>query len=119
MISSGKLTLGEPCAPYTLTHIRVINGEIMRTSSVVHGRYSEVRRKLLEKQEKFMHLLSDREVNSMSEQALRLLLQNLSEEDAGITTKELKERVKCCQRSRTIAICPWTWVHTHHSTCCL
>ena len=50
-----------------------------------------MRRKLLEKQEKFLHLLSDREVNSMSEQA-RLLLHNLSE-DASMTTEELKERI--------------------------
>jgi len=37
MMASGKLTLGEPCAPYTLTHICVVNGEIMKTSSVVHA----------------------------------------------------------------------------------
>ena len=129
MIASGKLTLGEPCAPYTLTHIHAINGEIMRTSSVVHGQkfcylkwdrnFCRSRKLLI----KFMHLLSDREVNSMSEQALRLLVHNLSEEDASMTTEELKKRGKCCQRSQTIAIwhdhCPWTWVYTHHGTCCL
>ena len=38
MITSGKLSLGEPCVPYTLAYLRVVDGELITTSSIVYGR---------------------------------------------------------------------------------
>jgi len=95
MIASGKLTPGEPLCtihPYPYLCHQWRDHEDIFSCAWPRIPLLEVRRKLLEKQEKFLHLLSDREVNSMSEQVLRLLLHNLSE-DASMTTEELKECV--------------------------
>lgn len=38
MIQSGRLTLGEPCAPYKLTKYAIVDGEIRKTEMNIHGR---------------------------------------------------------------------------------
>ena len=38
MIESGKLTIGEPCAPYTLTRCAVVEGKVQQTQVQVYGR---------------------------------------------------------------------------------
>ena len=39
MITSGKLSLGELCVPYTLAHLKVVDGELITTSSIVYGSF--------------------------------------------------------------------------------
>lgn len=64
LLDTGELYLGEPCCPFPLVKSRVVDGSVQKTTSVVYGRkipLVEVRKNLLKKQEKFMHLLSDEE----------------------------------------------------------
>ena len=38
MIKSGRLTLGEPCAPYKVTKYTIVDGEVKKTEMKVDGR---------------------------------------------------------------------------------
>lgn len=52
MIESGELTLGEPCAPYTITKYAIINGEVQQSEIDVYGHkvsLLHIRKKLLKK----------------------------------------------------------------------
>ncbi len=97
----------------TLTYVKVVDGEVVRTSSVVHGRrmpLADIRQKLLDKHEPYMHVLSDDAIASFLEPDLRTLLDNLHESTDGMQVSELRERVRQLQRSRTISF----W-HDHSS----
>ena len=62
MVDSGQLSLGIPCAPFTLVHYSTKNGQLEKNEVVVTGRkfpLSELREKLLKKQEKYMRLHTD------------------------------------------------------------
>ncbi len=70
LIDTGELNLGEPCAPYILTKSSV-NEEgqtVTYTTEVYDCKISlaEIRKLLLKRQEKYMHLQSDDEIDSMS-----------------------------------------------------
>lgn len=98
MIASGKLSLGEACAPYTLTHVKVVEGKVVKSTSVVHGRRMplvDVRQKLLDKHETFMHLLSDDAIASLTDSDVRTLLESLHEPiaDRDIGASELQEHL--------------------------
>ncbi len=50
MLASGTLSLGEPCAPFSLSHMKVVDGQVVKTTTVVHGRrmpLASIRQKLL------------------------------------------------------------------------
>ena len=69
MLMSGKLTLGEPCAPFVLKKVSIVDGQLVSTQCEIHGRkipLLEIRKRLLKKQEKFMHLMSDDQIGSLS-----------------------------------------------------
>lgn len=113
MLASGTLSLGEPYAPYSLSHVKVVDGQVVKTTSVVHGRripLAGIRQKLLDKHEKFMHLLSDSTIASLPEPEIRALLEGLHEVTADKPEGELRERVRQLQRSCTISF----W-HDHSS----
>jgi hypothetical protein len=38
MIQSERLTLGEPCAPHTLTKYSIVDGQLQKTEMEVYGR---------------------------------------------------------------------------------
>ena len=110
LIDSGELSLGELCCPFTLEKGKVVAGAIEKSSSMVYGRkipLLEIRKKLIQKQEKFMHLLSDEEIESMTTTDLRAFTgvdENCSNADA------LKSQLKTVQRTRHLAL----W-HDHSS----
>ncbi len=59
MITSGRFTLGEECAPYKLTKYIPIDGKLTPHDILVHARkvpLKQLRQKLLEKQLKYMRL---------------------------------------------------------------
>ena len=59
MIRSERLTLGEPCAPYTLTKYSNVDGQPQKTEMEVYGRkipLLEIRKRLLKRHEEYMHL---------------------------------------------------------------
>ena len=74
MVESGALTLGETCAPYTLVrYVTNSDGSVISKEVKVHGRkvpLLQLRQKLLQQQEKYMHLLSNEEVEGMNEDSL-------------------------------------------------
>ena len=78
--ATAKLSLGELCVPYTLAHLKVVDGELITTSSIVYGRkfpLAEIRKKLLDKHEQYMHLLSDDSIDSMPEPNLKTFLETV------------------------------------------
>ena len=69
LIETGELRLGEPCSPFTLTKSNVVDGVIEHKNTIVYGRkipLTEIRAKLTLKQEKYMRLLSDEQINDMT-----------------------------------------------------
>lgn len=56
MIQSGRLTHGEPCAPYKLTKYAIVDGEIRKTETNIHGRkipLLDIRQKLFNTHKKY------------------------------------------------------------------
>ncbi len=103
LFDSGKLTLGEPCTPFALVKSRVVDGNLESTTSQVYGRKHpllELRKRLLVKQEKFMRLLTDQEIDSLSLEDVKAKLQDLDIE--GIN--DHRESLKRLQRSRTLVL---------------
>ena len=73
MINTGKLSLGEPCFPHTLTKFSVHDGQLRQNDSVIYGRkipLLELRNKLLQKHIKCMHLHTDEELNTLNKSDL-------------------------------------------------
>ena len=74
---TGVIQLGEPVAPYTLQRFKVSNtGELVTYSVVIEGRKTpliDIRNNMLQ-QEQYMHLLTDSEIASMTEDDMRALL---------------------------------------------
>ena len=73
MITSGELTLGEPCHPQTIAKYKVKNGELERSETTVYGRkipLTEVREKLLRKHEKVMYLHTDNEFEALQKEQM-------------------------------------------------
>jgi len=108
MIQSGRLTLGEPCAPYKLTKYAIVDGEIRKTETNIHGRkipLLDIRQKLLNTQEKYMRLHTDSDLQHMSRSALIAILER---GNAGYSDRssdvELREKVAKLERKRTIGI---------------
>ena len=108
MIKSGRLTLGEPCAPYKLTKYTIVDGEVKKTEMKVDGRkipLLDIRQKLLNKHEKYMQLHTDSELQHMSRSALTAILEiaNAAYSDQSSDT-ELRAMVAELERTRTIGI---------------
>lgn len=108
MIERGELHLGEQCIPRTLVRYKTDKGKLEKTYTTVYGRkipLLTLRQKLLEKHEKFMHLLSDEELAQMSHAALtEIAKQGNIYIDEEATTDELRQKISQCQRTRHIAM---------------
>ena len=79
MINNGELTLGEPCHPQTILRLSVKTGELRRTEYTAYGRkisLLDIRKKLLANHEHLMHLHTDDEIEKLSNEELKALLQN-------------------------------------------
>ena len=77
MIQSGKLTIGETCAPYKLTRFIVKNGVVESMEVTVFGRkipLAELRLRLLRKQKQYMRLFTGTELQALSQPALHQAL---------------------------------------------
>lgn len=69
MIESGRFTLGEQCAPYTLTRYVPNNGTLMSQEKTVMARkipLLELRKRLLLKQSKYMRLTPTTAMQAMT-----------------------------------------------------
>lgn len=72
LVLSGELSIGEPCAPFSLTKsIITKDGKVEFTSVEICGRkipLNELRATILKRQEKFMYLYSDEDISNMGAQ---------------------------------------------------
>ncbi len=105
LLDSGKLTLGEPCSPFPLVKSTVNNGNLETTTSQVYGRKHpllELRKRLLAKQEKFMRILTDQQIDSLSLEDVKSKLEDFVENITGIN--DHRESLKQLQRSRTLVL---------------
>ena len=69
MISSGRFTLGEECAPYTITKYSMVNGIMTPHDHQIQGRkvpLKEIRQKLLNKQLQYMRLTTESAIATMT-----------------------------------------------------
>ena len=108
MVEKGEISLGVPCAPFTLTSFNVTDGQLEKKQIVVTGRkfpLKELREKLLNKQEKYMRLNTDTELDEMSTEELKLKLSKTQEDSSQV---DMKERLKQTQRT-----CSLTMWHDH------
>ena len=73
MVDDGTMTIGETCAPQTLTKRSIVNGELTIQEETVYGRKipsMSIRIKLLQKHEPYMQLKTDMELKSITTQEL-------------------------------------------------
>lgn len=105
LIETGELTLGEPCTPFPIVKSKVVDGVVEKKTSLVYGRkipLIEVRKKLIQRQEKFMRLLSDDEINSLSFDDLRSYI-GMANKDSN-DLDGLRSELKSLQRTRHLAL---------------
>ena len=107
MVDSGELMLGVPCSPYTITSYKNDKGRITVENKKIEGRkipLHDVRSKLLEKQETYMHLYSDSKIKGMGIDELQSAIKVFRPHfDATVSIEELKAMLKTAQRTRTLA----------------
>ena len=100
MISSGRFTLGDECAPYTITKYSLVNGVMTPHDTEIQARKVSlklIRQKLLEKQQKYMSLTPESTINTMTEPELRKRLKINCD---GKSVEELRELLSQAQKSR-------------------
>ena len=108
MITSGRFTLREECAPYTITKHSMVDGILTPHDCQVHGRkvpLTKIREQLLHKQLKYMRLLPESTIDTMTAAELTKRL-NLKPD--GKSEEELRELLWQAQKSRSL--CMW---HDH------
>ena len=109
LIASGELSIGEPCAPYKLMKSTITSaGDIQMKSVEICGRkipLVDLRYRLLKKQEVYMHLSTDTDIQNMNTQQISNFFarihQNVSN-DANF--EQLQSEIATLQRNRTLAV---------------
>ena len=108
MIAEDELTLGEPCAPHTLTKLAIVNGELKTKQETVYGRkipLKLLREKLLQKHRAYMRLHSDSELFSMNkEQQLECYKDWNIQLPKETSLENLQQNLAECERTRTLAV---------------
>ena len=107
MIKDGELCLGEPCNPHTITKYTTRGGELERKEITVYGRkipLHTLRQKMLLNHEQFMHLHTDEELVSMTNDDLLALYNDHKIEVPKNTSKENLISHSQYERTRTIGI---------------
>lgn len=109
MITSGRFTLGEECAPYTITKYIMENGKLSPQDTFVYARkvpLKQIRQRLLDKHLKYMRLSS---ATAMTEEEMREILQNAHVPNLeAMSHQQLCEQLLRSRRSRSL--CMW---HDH------
>ena len=120
-VFSGELSIGEPCAPFCLTKsIITKDGNAKFRSVQICGRkipLNDLRTTLLKRQEKYMHLYTDEQIHTMSEQDILAFMTMVHYQPTPNSSRdELQQAIKMLQRKRTLAM--WhdhsTILQTHY-----
>ena len=104
MIENGEIYLGEPIAPYSLTRFRTENGKVLKYTITIEGRKTpliKIREKMLKQQEQYMHLYTDTEIASLTEDDLRAFLKR-NHITQTLTKQEMQQCLAKVQRNRTL-----------------
>ena len=109
LIACGKLSIGEPCSPYTITKsIVTTDGEVTTKQVEIVGRklsLLELRQKLLHQHLKYMRLMTNEEIKELTrEKILQLMSTAHYHASPNATTDELQQQLAVLQRSRTLAV---------------
>lgn len=108
MIASGHFTLGEECAPYTITKYILENGKLVPKDTLVYARkvpLQQIRQRLISKHQPYMRLTPLSTVTSMTEEELREVLQKANVPNLGsMSHPQLCELLIRYQRSRSLCI---------------
>ena len=107
MILTGKFTLGEPCCPYTIEKYTSRDGQLVKESSDVYGRIIpllEVRQRLLKRQEKFMRLLKNEEIDDMTSEEIFEILQASGCDSPEQQKQESNQALRKYQRQRSLVV---------------
>ena len=108
MISSGRFTLGDECAPYTITKYTLVNGVMTPHELQIQGRkvpLIELRQRLLCKQLKYMRLIPQSTIATMTRPELT---SRLNMNCDGKSVEELRKLL--CQAQKSRSFCMW---HDH------
>ena len=92
MVRNGELSLGVPCAPFSLTHYVINNGQLEQKVVAVTGRkfpLTDLRKRLLASHEKYMRLSTDKQINTMPANKLNAMMTQMHEDS--YTDEELGE----------------------------
>ena len=106
MVVSGEILVGQACCPYNITQFIVKDGNVSKETKVVQGRkipFHELRLKLLQSHEQFMHLYPDEKIQIMEKNELQQHLSKcLCIESASV--EEMRELLTAMQRTRTLSL---------------
>lgn len=108
MVHSGVLCIGEPCSPYTVTKYVSKNGLITRERFEVSGRkisLYDLRQRVLQKQEEFMHLQTDQELAQLgADELLAILHASNYPVRETLTNDQMQKIITNQQRQRSLAV---------------
>ena len=108
MLSSGRFTLGEECAPYTLIKYVPKNGKISKEEIVIKARkipLHEIRQRLLRKQRKYMRLTPTAVMSNMTDSQLTDRLKTIGYPMCDeMSHQELCKVLSSCECSRSLAM---------------
>ena len=108
MIASGRFTLGEECAPYSITRFRIVNGQLTPHDVTVYARkvpLKEIRERLLHKHSQYMRLTPTCILNTMTTEELTEQLKPLQYTTCSTMTREqLSQLLVCCERTRSLVL---------------
>ena len=91
MVASGCFTLGEKCAPYSITQFRIVNDQLSPQHVTVHARkvpLKEMRERLLQKHSQYMRLTPTHVLNTMTTAQITERLKSLNYTTCDTMTRE-------------------------------
>ena len=107
LISNGEIIMG--CAPFPLTRTRVLaSGKVETYKLIIQGRkvsLLQLHQQMLKYHEKFMHLYSDSNIDSMSEEQVHSFLQKKHiKAKFSLPLQELKSVIAESQRTQHLVM---------------
>ena len=107
MIMKGIIWLGEPVAPHTIQRFKVTNnGEVITCDVVVNGRKTSllnIRKHMLQQQEQYMHLMTDEDIQSMTEGEKQATLKKNHITAELYNKADMQQRMAKIQHNRMLA----------------
>ena len=109
MIADGRLKIGEPCTPYTMTRFKTsTGGRLFEKAITISGRkfsLLEIRAEMLVQHQQYMHLYSDDQIQAMTTDEIKRFLHCHSiHADNKHMLSDLQNLLARTQRTRTLVL---------------